>query len=151
MVQVHLATRLLHKQPTQITRKKWFNSNVSWLLKPKLVGGRPYLQVELERRSKSIHLVVIEELGISGLLVQRAHHMTNAASKNRGVFTNEYDEYMNMPFKSEVSILLQKNDTKKLKIEFVWPNLKRVVAWDGQRRINLGCRYPRKSLLTCRG
>ena len=42
-----------------------------------------------------MHLVVIGELGISGLLVQRAHHMTNAASKNRGVFTKiaYTDEY----------------------------------------------------------
>ena len=65
------------------------------IIKPKLAGGRPYLQVELERSSKSIHLVVIEELGISGLLVQRAHHMTNALSKNRGVFTKiaYTDEY----------------------------------------------------------
>ena len=34
---------------------------------------------------------------------------------------------------------------KKKKKEFACPNLKRVVAWDGQRRINLGCRYPHAS------
>ena len=68
---------------------------VTWLLKLKLAGVIPYLQVYLERSSKSIHLVFIEGLGISRLLVQRAHHMTNVASKNRGVFTKiaYTDEY----------------------------------------------------------
>ena len=44
----------------------------------------------------------------------------------------------------------QKMMQNKLKMEFACSNLKRVVAWEGQRRINLGCRYPRKYLLTCR-
>ena len=57
-----------------------------------------------------------------------------------------------MPFKSEVlRYYFQKMMQNKLKMEFACPNLKRVVARDGQRRINLGCRYPGKSLLTCRG
>ena len=112
MVQVHLATRLHHRQPTQVPRNQWFNSNVTWLLKPKLAGVRPYLQVELDRSSKSIHLVVIEELGISRLLVQRAHYMTNAVSKNRGVFTKiaYADEYVLQIW--SVEILLPKNDAK---------------------------------------
>ena len=151
MVRVHLATGLLHKQPKQITRNRWFNSNVTWLLKPKLAGVRPYLQVELERSSKSIHLVVIEELGISGLLVQRAYHMTNAVSKNRPgrIYQNRIYGWA-CPSDLKCWYYSQKMMQNKLKMEFVWSNLNRVVSWDGQRRINLGCRYPHKSLLTCR-
>ena len=67
-------------------------------------------------------------------------------SPRTGAYLPKSHIRINMPFKSEVlRYYSQKMMQNKLKMEFAWPNLKRVVAWDGQRRINLGCRYPHAS------
>ena len=52
IVEVHLATQLLHRHPTQTTRNKWFNSNVA-RLRPNLEGGKPVSYLKAGSRSST--------------------------------------------------------------------------------------------------
>ena len=52
IVEVHLATQLLHRHPTQTTRNKRFNSNVA-RLRPNLEGGKPVSYLQAGSRSST--------------------------------------------------------------------------------------------------
>ena len=154
-MEVHLASQLHHRQPTQITRNKWFNSIATWLLKPKLAGVRPFLQAR-SRSWTGANLWIDRSGGHSGTLDLRIANHTRLPHdqccllEQRRIYQNRINRWA-CPSNLKCWYNSKKTMQNKLEMEFVWSNLIRVVGWHWQRRIHLGYRYPRESLLTCRG
>ena len=152
---VHLVTQLHHKQPTQITRNKCFNLIVTWLLKPILAGARPYLQAR-SRSWTGANPWIDRSGGHSGTWdlrianPARLPHDQRCLLEQRHICQNRIYRWA-CPSNLTCWYNSKKPMQNKLKMEFVWSNLIRVIGWHWQSRIYLGYRYPRKSLLTCWG